>query len=688
MNAPGGIIRRAARIRAVGFAVVAALVLFAPTRPARAGVEVVEDEVVFTLHAPKAKNVFLVGDFNNWNPTVEPLDREGNTFTVSLFLVEGTYHYKFVVDGRWIVDPDNPGPTDKGSLVRLVERAGGMALSTTPPAAQGAAPARAVRPTARYIGQFRFDGDHEDTRQIADLFVGFERERLGGRIDLQSFDRTWQWGNGPEADIEVGRVRVDTDLGPIRMRAFESDSAWTSRGPVTLVGGDGIWNYNAGFDRHGAAAWLDLSEAIHLRALYADHVVRADGGAPQAVLPAAAVAPVGADTSAYAASPSTAGADQGAIDFAVDGTGFSFGYVMRIDRGLHPGVLADVTHADSTLHGTVYRTRERHDVSLWWLRLRPLWDVEVTAGYGRGASEAMLLASGDLDGIPVGAVTSGVAGGPGGGLVRILESNRAVVDLERAFGAWTARAGWDWTSFDVDSRLYPKATARVHRVALGLSTERDRWHARVRGRATLADYGDAPAALHVDSPALNPWLYGRDQLWPADIAALGYDDYTDVALDAGWRAAGDSAAARVGLTGVRARAGAMGRRLLESIALFEARLTVAAALGHGVYASADGRSASYDRPEFGAKETFLSGWIECGVRRGPLDVNIGYGFDPVVFDPVTNLYADIGREEFLRQAIAGGVSRDEAVATGRRLIAREQALEAVNTIKVECVVRF
>ena len=35
-------------------------------------VRVVDDEVIFTLAAPGANEVFLVGDFNNWNPYSHP----------------------------------------------------------------------------------------------------------------------------------------------------------------------------------------------------------------------------------------------------------------------------------------------------------------------------------------------------------------------------------------------------------------------------------------------------------------------------------------------------------------------------------------------------------------------------------------------------------------------------------------
>lgn len=61
-------------------------------------------------------NVFLAGSFNDWNDSKTRMldaDQDG-TYTVSLLLPQGTYQYKFVVDGQWKQDPNNPEGTDDG----------------------------------------------------------------------------------------------------------------------------------------------------------------------------------------------------------------------------------------------------------------------------------------------------------------------------------------------------------------------------------------------------------------------------------------------------------------------------------------------------------------------------------------------------------------------------------------------
>jgi 1,4-alpha-glucan branching enzyme len=66
-------------------------------------------QIFFKLHAPSAKTVYTVGNFNNWvkddSSLMKKLDN-GNWIKI-ISLQEGTYYYKFVVDGRWIEDPTN-----------------------------------------------------------------------------------------------------------------------------------------------------------------------------------------------------------------------------------------------------------------------------------------------------------------------------------------------------------------------------------------------------------------------------------------------------------------------------------------------------------------------------------------------------------------------------------------------------
>jgi hypothetical protein len=75
-------------------------------------VVVTSANVRFVYVAPGATTVSLVGDFNQWNPTTQPLRRLGDgTWIADVPLQPGRYAYAFVVDGKVMVDPSAPKAT-------------------------------------------------------------------------------------------------------------------------------------------------------------------------------------------------------------------------------------------------------------------------------------------------------------------------------------------------------------------------------------------------------------------------------------------------------------------------------------------------------------------------------------------------------------------------------------------------
>lgn len=62
------------------------------------------------VKAPDAQTVYLVGDFTGWQLQPEHQFARVNDgrWVASVHLPPGEYRYKFVVDGQWLADPDNP----------------------------------------------------------------------------------------------------------------------------------------------------------------------------------------------------------------------------------------------------------------------------------------------------------------------------------------------------------------------------------------------------------------------------------------------------------------------------------------------------------------------------------------------------------------------------------------------------
>ena len=80
---------------------------------------------IFTLPGSlNARDAYISGSFNSWNPGELPMTRGAFGWSIDLYLAEGTFTYKFVVDGKWLPDPRNKNQLPDGhngfnSVLRL-----------------------------------------------------------------------------------------------------------------------------------------------------------------------------------------------------------------------------------------------------------------------------------------------------------------------------------------------------------------------------------------------------------------------------------------------------------------------------------------------------------------------------------------------------------------------------------------
>jgi 1,4-alpha-glucan branching enzyme len=66
--------------------------------------------VNFFCHAPDAKRVSVIGDFNDWDLTATPMHHAPDgRWLASLELPHGHHRYLFLVDGHPVLDPNSYG---------------------------------------------------------------------------------------------------------------------------------------------------------------------------------------------------------------------------------------------------------------------------------------------------------------------------------------------------------------------------------------------------------------------------------------------------------------------------------------------------------------------------------------------------------------------------------------------------
>ncbi len=84
----------------------------------------IKKRVTFAVKAEPTSTVYLAGSFNHWDHRKKKLkaDPKGGLHKGTLLLEPGDYEYKFVVDGIWMIDPENDNFTRNsyGSLNSVV----------------------------------------------------------------------------------------------------------------------------------------------------------------------------------------------------------------------------------------------------------------------------------------------------------------------------------------------------------------------------------------------------------------------------------------------------------------------------------------------------------------------------------------------------------------------------------------
>ena len=67
------------------------------------------NEITLTVKAPEAKEVYLAGEFNNWKLDENSrMEQNNGSWSKRINLNSGKYRYRFVIDGNWSEDPNNP----------------------------------------------------------------------------------------------------------------------------------------------------------------------------------------------------------------------------------------------------------------------------------------------------------------------------------------------------------------------------------------------------------------------------------------------------------------------------------------------------------------------------------------------------------------------------------------------------
>jgi hypothetical protein len=218
-------------------------------RGAHGGVEKVDAGIKFTYFDPDAGTVFLAGTFNGWSTTANPMIRdESGNWTVVMQLSEGKHEYKFVVDGAWITDFDNPNSTadpygGTNSVVEIngsgniVERAAAQPTSNT-------ALSSRVYIGGRYLSRTRVARGVEDDPRwraqrpvqnvdfnfritISDMVHGYTRMRI---------DTEENFLQPNNIQLFLDEAHLEINPAAFTLRGYYNEEVLASGDPLRLVG--------------------------------------------------------------------------------------------------------------------------------------------------------------------------------------------------------------------------------------------------------------------------------------------------------------------------------------------------------------------------------------------------------------------------------------------------------------------
>lgn len=727
----------------VSAVLVAAVATFSVAAPAPADIVATPGGIRFT-YSGSAGSVQLAGSFNSW--TGEPMDREADgTWSKVVRLGSGAHEYKFVVDGQWISDPDNPVTLgDYGNSAFTLGADGRLTemekTSNTP-----------------YNARFLITG-----RTIG-MYQSFKNEDVDGRFELRrpSFDTDLNFAvrvndvldariltniNNESENIESFRTRLNFDRGMMHFTtedlegwAWDNDAVDDWDNPMTLVGDVGVYDNSFGFDTQGAMLRRRI-EGVDVRLLYADNFLdggqnrpaldnffgaeASSGDLPYAQLGADSVFAFRSDlVSTYRFNLTSGDEDVLATRAKYSWRDFTFGASGRLDRGYNPGrvgtlenVTADtlaVGGAATAVPGYTAMRRTYDGTERWfgvggdvaWENAVEDVDLRVEVLYGKaaiaaraGVEQTVFLGTG-AD------TTSGdlFAEFATLGEARMIDSE--TIDLDRSIRARIELDdlppvfGVEWNT-SVEFRRHEHTPFSTGGSG-DITNEAWRWDGSARRDTEVAGRAVSPSLgmefHYFDYDRSSPWEH---QLW---------FDYRNF-----WLENGRDKITAERLTLLGGQDAFILRPAVDVEVLDSPRVTfryegTVAAPGFGREPSyvetllqgtwnfrprwrlhTDLRFAKYNSRPLDLDDSFNSTFLEVvyEVAAG-IDLALSYGVDPWVLDPDNNEYGYIGREQYLFARGANGVTaRENYVSLAEVIPEAESALADERVIQIEAIVRF
>lgn len=612
--------------------------------PCLCSVAVEEEEVVFRLGATDARSVHVVGDFNGWNPTMDLMVATQGGFEIRLFLLPGTYRYRFLADGVSRPDPDNPClDPDGNSCFILAQRGEALEIILAKGAlAAEARSASSISPSARF--------DAVASEGSASLFA---QARIAGTIDEKIESNL---AIGSAEDFAEGK-RTTGESFLLRCSAsyrFERGSLTvfsrpareiTAGDPLRLIGSVGPYRYPVSLFSRGASFEGTLPLGIETWLLYASRLSGYRSGLEGV--------PSERDLDAWR---EYVDSDIFGMRLGAKIDGAAIRYLYRQDRRPRHGAWRS-----PELGEELYRGFEKEEVHGVWFSLSGYRGITAEGELLFGKNRISATSAGEYESFPFRDVALEAEREHGYRLCAKVRRDGEKTRSEIVCAQTTLEGGGSASGERSDgSRISLGGAMEIEGdpLAIGFGAKLDVYTARNTGSVFWLG-------------RTNFWLDG-DEIESGLVPFLSARDVFEVTISAAWRCepAGELPWGKgIRLTVTQRGSGSSGESVLREI-----RLSNGIGVHPRIAALVDMRGVSYGYGPI--KRDFVDAFLSVrGSVTKTLWCAVGTGVNPYGFDRWLYAYSDHGREDYLLdRGVFGALATQGEAAAMKALLDAEEAL--------------
>ena len=233
-------------------------------------VESTTEGILFSYNG-KAKSVLLVGSMNEWNENGIKMENSNEVWGITIKLSPGKHTYKFIIDGNWEYDISNPSFEDDGyggmnSILEINQN--GQIINSNKISTNKTISSfnKKITFKGRYLSDNRF---YKNTTKRFMLDTPEHDLNLGINIEFNSdftgytvlnVNNTKEGTDLWKTHFNYKRTYLRFEADYVNVVGFDNFGMFNFNNPSNMIGGIGYNNYDFGYDYSGV--YIETSDKV------------------------------------------------------------------------------------------------------------------------------------------------------------------------------------------------------------------------------------------------------------------------------------------------------------------------------------------------------------------------------------------------------------------------------------------